>query len=476
MFSQEAANSTELGAKPFSRSILRAGLVFLALSIVLICTVPYDGTWPVRALVAKDYAYVFLDWVLVCFTILFMEAWQLLVTWTRLRALLVFLDRTPLRRTLAALRGFSWGTVWGISGNVLDVRYKLLSRQMESLGHARKALEDRVIEAASDAAGCCISARSCIALLSKLREKSDKVKWNALADDCLAALKSLRKFVEGSLQRKLDATRDSIVAEKLLGGIADPNAVSGLEQCISALEEFIAFQSEKVALAELECIAALDRTHEIGLKFADWYSMYYDNSNAAHPETLDAFQLSVAQTSAKLFVRLLLPEWRKETNSLILEESKADDAEDESRQASPPLSEKQHIRDAEEFVCLPYLGFVQNILGRIRSMVMSILWLFVAITVAIASYPFDPREALSATMLAVFLLLGAAICYVYWQMHRDATLSRITNTTPGELGVEFWLKLVGFGAVPLLGLLATHFPGIADFFTSWLQPGLQAIK
>jgi hypothetical protein len=68
------------------------------------------------------------------------------------------------------------------------------------------------------------------------------------------------------------------------------------------------------------------------------------------------------------------------------------------------------------------MGFVQNILGRVRSMVMSILWLFFATAIAIASFPFDPRQATSGTMLALFVLLGGIIPYVYAQMHRDATL------------------------------------------------------
>ena len=43
-------------------------------------------------------------------------------------------------RTLAALRRFTpWGSVWGMSGNVLDVRYKLLSRRLRSLGHTTLA-------------------------------------------------------------------------------------------------------------------------------------------------------------------------------------------------------------------------------------------------------------------------------------------------------------------------------------------------
>ncbi|MGA2718240.1 MAG: hypothetical protein ABSF78_04670 [Candidatus Acidiferrales bacterium] len=45
------------------------------------------------------------------------------------------------RRILASLRGLSWGSVWGMTGNVFDLRCKLLSGQMEILGPVRKALE-----------------------------------------------------------------------------------------------------------------------------------------------------------------------------------------------------------------------------------------------------------------------------------------------------------------------------------------------
>jgi hypothetical protein len=175
-------------------------------------------------------------------------------------------------------------------------------------------------------------------------------------------------------------------------------------------------------------------------------------------------------------VRLLLPEWRTEKHSLVLVDAAQSGDSDDGQNTRPPLSNKQHIRDAEEFVCLPYMGFVQNILGRMRSMVMSILWLFFATAIAISSFPFDPRQGLSGIMLALFMLLGGIISYVYAQMHRDTTLSHVTNTKPGELGGDFWLKIASFGIAPLLGLLTTVFPGIADFVFSWLQPGLQSIR
>jgi hypothetical protein len=73
-------------------------------------------------------------------------------------------------------------------------------------------------------------------------------------------------------------------------------------------------------------------------------------------------------------------------------------------------------------------------------------------------------------------MFGAVIVFVYADMHRDATLSHITNTNPGELGSEFWFKIIGFGAAPLLGLITTLFPDLSGFLFSWLQPGLASLK
>jgi len=68
------------------------------------------------------------------------------------------------------------------------------------------------------------------------------------------------------------------------------------------------------------------------------------------------------------------------------------------------------------------------------------------------------------------------VVLAYSQMSRDATLSHITNTRPGELGGDFWMRIVAFGIGPLIGLLTTLFPSITDFVFSWLQPGVQALK
>jgi hypothetical protein len=57
----------------------------------------------------------------------------------------------------------------------------------------------------------------------------------------------------------------------------------------------------------------------------------------------------------------------------------------------------------------------------------------------------------------------------------NSTIAR-TNTKPGELEAEFWIKLVGFGIGPLIGWLTNIFPALADFLFSWLEPGLASLK
>jgi hypothetical protein len=109
-------------------------------------------------------------------------------------------------------------------------------------------------------------------------------------------------------------------------------------------------------------------------------------------------------------------------------------------------------------------------------MAVTIVVLFLASASATSTYPFDPRQPLTVTLIALFVIGSGAIVKVYAEMHRDATLSHVTNTKPGELGAEFWFKIIGFGFAPLIGLLTRIFPGVSDFIFSWLQPSAAAFK
>jgi hypothetical protein len=380
MFSQEcAAKPAEDAATPLALRPLGLSLLLFLLFLALVFLVVRE--LPVRSLGVRTYAWIFCLWLDFCFSMIIAEAWQLWSTWSQLRRLLVFLDRLTLRRTLEALHGFSWGTVWKMSGNVLDVRYKLVSRQLECLNHLHASLQE---------------------LLTADPERQNTEFKNA---------------------------RD--------------------------------------------CLTAVEENQRAGVEFAKWYSNSYRNANATGLQLFEQFQKLIAATAGLILTHLLVPAWKKEKHSLILIEAPND--LDEGKQ-SLPLSPDEHIRNAEELVCLTYLGFAQNMLGRIRTMVIGALCLFVAITLSVAAYPFDPRPALSAVLLVLFLGFGAVVVVVYAEMHKDATLSHVTNTNPGELGSEFWFKVLGYGAAPLLGLITTVLPDLPGFLFSWLQPGLSSLK
>jgi hypothetical protein len=383
MFSQEQAQGIEDAAVPMEACSLWAALGFIVLFALIALAMARQI--PIRSLGTSRYGLVFCFWLDLCFSLLLAEVWQLWRMWSRLKQLLGFLDRLPIRRTLAALRGFSWGSVWRMGGNALEVRYKLLSRQFECLNHLKASFEDLA---------------------------------NSSHDE----------------------------------------------------------ESDKEILAIKGCLPALRKTEDARSEFAKWYSSKYLDPEADSFKTLEAFQLSVAGLAGRLLTDVLVPAWRREKQSLITIEDSEPSQQPGRVEKALSLPHEEHIRAVEELVCLPYLGFVQNILGRMRTLVLGIVCIFIAVSLSISTYPFDPRPALTGTLICLFFVLGIVISLVYARMHRDSTLSHVTNTSPGELGGEFWIKIITFGVGPLLGLLTNVFPGLTDFLLSWLEPGLASLK
>jgi len=101
---------------------------------------------------------------------------------------------------------------------------------------------------------------------------------------------------------------------------------------------------------------------------------------------------------------------------------------------------------------------------------------FVFALVAWNSYPFQPHAFIDWCFTILLGILTLGFLWVFAQMHRNAILSRITNTTANELGWEFWLRIAAFGAVPILTWLAYQFPEIGGSIYRVIQPGLQVVK
>ena len=348
MLSREgAAQAIERLSSPFALAVWRvAGACFVAIFLMALVVFGYP---PIRNLGSNDYSVVFGFWLVLCISMLLANAWQLSQVWLTLRHMLQFLDKLPLRRTLAAFQGFSWGSVWKMGGSVLDMRYKLVFRQMESLTHLRRSL----------------------------------LRWE-------------EKRPNGSCETAL-------------------SAASAISSCP----------------APATGSSSSTRPRQERAKFAEWYSRSWDVAKERQVLGLSSLQRSLAETAAVMITQLLIPTWRGESKSLILNPGDGKPGDSDGKDKADPYAASvsslpRHIRNAEELVCLVYMAFIQNVLGRLRSLVMGIICMFIAIAVAIASYPFDPRPLLSGIVVILFVILGITIIAVYSQMHRDTTLSNLT--------------------------------------------------
>lgn len=376
MYSQEgAAEPVEQTAVPLGKCHLVIIAVCIPLTIGILGLALENVMF--RTLGERPYGILMFFWISLCISLVAADMVQLWVTWRRLRALLVFLDELRLRRALAALRGMACGTIWSTGANTLEERYRVISRQIESLHHLKNCVE------------------SC--------------------------------RMDDLPPRDRDLLLESI------------------RECDQAFHEL-----------------------------AGWYvSMTrLPNHNIA---PLTKFQQELAATAASVLKILLIPAWQKEKDSLI-SDRKIADGNEPIRKVLLAGHVPPQVQAGEEFFVLPYVAFIQNMLGRIRTLVLGSLCLYVATTLAASSYPFDPLPVIGGIFLGLFALAGGISILVFGQMHRDATLSHITDTNPGELGLHFWVQLLTFGAGPLLGMLTTLFPSITDFVASWLQPSVQAVK
>jgi hypothetical protein len=180
----------------------------------------------------------------------------------------------------------------------------------------------------------------------------------------------------------------------------------------------------------------------------------------------------LSRASEKIIRSLLKNGWAAERTSLDLNEA----AEEGNREERLPLSDDAVVRHAEEFVCMVYVGYLQNMLARVRTMVLSIAGIFAAIALSVAFYPYTPRPTITLALMLLLLAIGIVVSHVCAGLDRDNTLSHITNTEPGSLGGQFWLRILSFLGVPALGLLVAQFPEITDLVSSWVQPSLNAMK
>lgn len=138
---------------------------------------------------------------------------------------------------------------------------------------------------------------------------------------------------------------------------------------------------------------------------------------------------------------------------------------------------KQSISEiAQTFVTLQYTMFINYGVRQIQNLLLAVSLGFGLLAVALNVYAFESLHLINRFLLVGFIGLGVLVWRVMSQMERDPVLSRLSGSTEGELSREFYFKLIGYGALPLVSVLSSQFPSIGHFLSSWVEPSLEAFK
>ena len=149
----------------------------------------------------------------------------------------------------------------------------------------------------------------------------------------------------------------------------------------------------------------------------------------------------------------------------------------EKKEEVPADWKDRHLRiAAEEFLAVRFVTFIGYTLRIMRGFLGFISSGFMLLVIAFAVYPFEGQRYIEFAIICLFILAGVTVGTVFAQMDRDPLLSRLNETKPNQLGLSFVYRMISYGALPLITLLASLVPDIGNFLQSWLQPALQSLK
>ena len=204
-----------------------------------------------------------------------------------------------------------------------------------------------------------------------------------------------------------------------------------------------------------------------------------DDQDLPHEETrrdlcfIHAIERRYAIFCERLLQHVLIPYWDEKRIGFVNE---VDPDNPGARHVADAPHEPLHIRLAEEFLAIRYVALIRAVLVNIRYLMIFVSAAFVLSIVAWNSYPFQPHQFIDWCFTILILILSGGFIWVFAQMHRNPILSRITATTPNELGADFYIRLLTFGAIPVFTWLAYQFPEIGGAILRLLQPSLEVAK
>jgi hypothetical protein len=149
-------------------------------------------------------------------------------------------------------------------------------------------------------------------------------------------------------------------------------------------------------------------------------------------------------------------------------------ADEPAKQPSEP--EPTALDPEEDLIALQLMHFVKHIKALLHCYMANVTAGALIMIAISMSYPFEYQNAMAVDVWIGVVLMTVPTIYLQVKLSRNRTLSWMEGTKPGEVTLDrSFLGGVGIhGAIPLLGLLAAHYPSIGKLY-GVLDPFLRAI-
>jgi len=149
---------------------------------------------------------------------------------------------------------------------------------------------------------------------------------------------------------------------------------------------------------------------------------------------------------------------------------------DQQAKAKKVKSQDKKYMLAEDIVALPFYSYIRRTVIHMRSLLFSIGLTFCLLFAALHTYAFRADDVIDRSFLVLFLILGLVTGWILAEMEKDGLLSRIEDSTPGELNTGFYMNMVKYGVVPLMTIASSQIPSVSNVLLRWVQPALESFR
>jgi hypothetical protein len=145
---------------------------------------------------------------------------------------------------------------------------------------------------------------------------------------------------------------------------------------------------------------------------------------------------------------------------------------DDKEKESIAAARKAITEQGEEFIVSRTVHFLAHILPQLTNLTTYSLVCLFLMLLAVSSYPLQPKNPFAYYNWFVILAFISVALHMAFQMNRDAVLSCLNGTKPGEIhwDAEFIGRIVFLIIIPILGLLGVQFPETIGQLVRWLVP------